>query len=223
MCEGNYMKKKTIFLGIIATLISLMSPLVNKPIASLITVSAEEDLTMREIATYLETCDQHYPISDEFIEKYQQKDGGYIDLAMQLGLLVDKTKHEPNQKWHFFESWMNPKINDPDDTLTWESSAKSRVYSKLYCPELLLWIYEACGVSPSKVYQAKLLAEEGRLAGSAVTTIAKNMRGVVSWDDVVAKPLSFIKNNPDVAGEKLYWDGKIPVAGNGIFVGKVTK
>lgn len=152
--------------------------------ASVTTVQASETaVTMRDIASFLEEKSAHYPLSDEFIERYQQASGGYIDLAKKTaGVIVDKEKHEPNQKWHFFDSWLYPSIED--GSLTWEESAQNRVYSKLLCPELLLWIYEACGVSPVKVKAAKDVAEQGRAAGTAVTTIAKNMRACVSWDDL---------------------------------------
>ena len=68
--------------------------------------------------------------------------------------------------------------------MSWEESAQNRVYTKLLCPELLLWIYEACEVSPSKVRDAKLVAEAGKSAGTAVTSIASQMRKVVSWNDL---------------------------------------
>ncbi len=140
-------------------------------------------VTMRDIADFLSEKNAHYPLSDEFIERYQQASGGYIDLAKKTaGMIVDKTKHEPNQKWHFFDSWLYPSIED--GSLTWEESAKSRVYSKLLCPELLLWIYEASGVAPAKVRAAKNVAEQGRAAGTGVATIAKNMRACVSWEDI---------------------------------------
>ena len=66
---------------------------------------AEETVTMKDAYNFFITKKEHYPISDGFIEKYQQKNDGYIDLALQTGILVDKTQHSPNQKWHFFTSW----------------------------------------------------------------------------------------------------------------------
>ena len=156
-----------------------------------IAVIADETITMRDIADFLEGKKEHYPLSDEFIEKYQQKSGGYIDNAKKAGLVVDKQQHEPNQKWHFFESWLYPTI---EEGMSWEASAKDRVYTKLLCPELLLWIYEACEVDPVKVKAAKEVAEQGKVDGIAVTTIAKNMRGVVSWSDLEPAILDF-KNN----------------------------
>lgn len=151
-------------------------------------------VTMRDIADYLEDKKEHYPFSDEFVEKYQQTSGGYIENARKAGLTVDKLLHEPNQKWHFFTSWLYPTI---DEGMSWDASAKDRVYSKLLCPELLLWIYEACEVSPEKVKAAKDVAEAGKVSGLAVTTIAKNMRGIVSWEnDIEPNILAFLANAP---------------------------
>lgn len=141
-----------------------------------------EDLTIREIEQFLKDKNEHYPLSDEFIERYQQTSGGYLDYAKQLKMEVNKEKHLPNQKWHFFDSWLYRSIED--NSLSWEDSAKRRVYTNLLCPELLLWIYEACGVPPEKVKQAKEVAEQGKAAGLAVTSIAANMRKCVLWEDL---------------------------------------
>jgi hypothetical protein len=159
--------------------------------------ASETTINMKQIAGFLNTKEEHYPLSDEFIEKYQQNSGGYIELAQKSGLLVDKAKHEPNQKWHFFESWLNPKIEDPDDSLKWDSDAKQRVYTNLLCPELLLWIYEACEVAPEKVKAAKESAEADKVKGASSTSMAKNMRSIVSWDDLTPAILRYIESHPD--------------------------
>lgn len=163
--------------------------------------AADTVVTMRDIADFLDEKDAHYPLSDEFIERYQQASGGYIDLAKKTaGMIVDKEKHEPNQKWHFFDSWLYPSIDD--GTITWDANAKTRVYSNLLCPELLLWIYEASGVNPAKVKAAKDVAEHGRATGVKVATIAKNMRACVPWEDIEASVKNFTPServtlNPD--------------------------
>ena len=64
----------------------------------------EEIITMKDIYDFLLTKSAHYPLSDEFIEKYQQTSGGYLDYAKELGKIVDKERHEPDQKWHFIDS-----------------------------------------------------------------------------------------------------------------------
>ena len=154
--------------------------------------SLDEIITMYDISEFLKGKKEHYPLSDEFIERYQQTSGGYIDNARKAGMIVDQEQHEPNQKWHFFESWLYPTI---EEGMSWEASAEDRVYKKLLCPELLLWIYEACEVSPAKVKLAKDVAEEGKSAGTNVSTIAKNMRGIVAWSDLEPAILEFKNNN----------------------------
>lgn len=147
-------------------------------------------ITMRGIADFLETKETHYPLSNLFIEDYQQTSGGYIALAKSLGLLVDKSSHEPNQKWHFFDSWMYPSI--AEGTLKWSSSAKDRVYTKLLCPELLLWIYEASEVPTSKIEAAMAVAVDAKINGTHISTMAKNMRACVPWEDIEVTILNFI-------------------------------
>ena len=138
-----------------------------------------EDITVRQMAEFLSTKDEHYPFSDEFIEKYQQEDGGYIDNAAKAGIVVDKTLHSPNQKWHFFTSWFYPSIED--GTLIYEGKASSYIYGRLKCPELLLWIMEACGVAPNKVREAKLQAERDKVLKTNISTAAASLRSIVPW------------------------------------------
>lgn len=139
-------------------------------------------VTMIDIASFLSDKKEHYPISDQFVERYQQTGGGYIDYARQSGILVDKQKHSPNQKWHFFDSWLIPSIDA--GTLSWDSDARSRVYIGLKCPELLLWIFEAADVSPEKVRNAMKVAEIGKITNEHVSTTAKKMRDCVPWEDL---------------------------------------
>lgn len=155
--------------------------------------AAETTITILDIALYLNTKKEHYPFSDEFIERYQQTNGGYIDFAKKTGHLIDREKHEPNQKWHFFDSWLMQSIED--GSLTWDADAKKRVYSGLLCPELLLWIFEACEVDPVKVKNAKDVAEQGKVAGTNVSTIAKNMRACVPWEDIQTTIINYKGTN----------------------------
>lgn len=141
-----------------------------------------DSITMKQICDYLQNKREHYPLSDEFIERYQQSSGGYIDYARQLGLTVNKELHEPNQKWHFFTSWYEYKLNE--NTISETDLAKGKVWSNLACPELLLWIYEACDAPIEKIKKAKEVAEKGKVEGLYATTIGKNMRAIVSWEDL---------------------------------------
>ena len=157
----------------------------DKNIISEIKANDNASYTVQDFSDYLEDKREHYPLSDEFIERYQQTSGGYIDYAKKCGIPVDKYNHSPNQKWHFFTSWLDQSL--ADGSLTMQDDAKSRIYTKLLCPELLLWIYEALGVDPVKVNNAKEVAEAGKSAGTAVSTIAKNMRAQVSWEDLIVE------------------------------------
>lgn len=149
-------------------------------------------ITMRDIAEFLQTKDAHYPISDAFIKEYQQKTGGYIDYARQLGKVVDKSICEPDQKWHFFDSWLYRTLEEGG--ITWTDSAKNRVYTKLLCPELLLWIYEACAAPETKILAAYDAAVAGKEAGTHISTIAKNMRACVPWEDLEINIQYFLDN-----------------------------
>ena len=76
-----------------------------------------------EMIMFFYNKDEHYPISDRFIEQYQQLDDGYLDLAKKTGHCINKNLHEPNQKWHLFESWFlqtvaEKKTNSLDEILT---------------------------------------------------------------------------------------------------------
>ncbi len=154
----------------------------SEPMAASEPVAVSDTITVGQMADFLSTKNEHYPLSDQFMERYQQTSGGYLDNAKKAGIPVDRQSHSPNQKWHFFDSWYYPSLED--GTLTRDEDAKSRIYTKLLCPELLLWIYEACGVDPAKVRAAMNAAEAGKAAGSAVATIAKDMRACVSWEDL---------------------------------------
>lgn len=161
--------------------------------------SSSSIITMKDIEQFLLTKATHYPLSDEFIEKYQQTSGGYLDYAKELGKIVDKEKHEPDQKWHFFDSWLYRSIDD--GSLTWDESAENRVYTKLLCPELLLWIYEACEVNPNKVRSAMKVAEQGKSSKTATSSIAANMRKIVSWDDLKVAIENYKNSNANQSGE----------------------
>lgn len=91
---------------------------------------------------------EHYPISDEFMKKYQQKSGGYIKFAHKTGHTVSAEQCEPNQKWHLFESYISRTFEDEGENVVVH-------IGKLKCPELLLWMAEAAGIDEEIVTEAK--------------------------------------------------------------------
>ena len=167
----------------------------------LATIAEKDDVTMEEFVRFIETKKEHYPLSDQLTERYQQKSGGYIENGPAAGIVVDKEQFSPNQKWHFLHSWFYPSIEDGD--ITWDASAYSRVYVNLRCPELVIWIYEACGVNPSKVREAAKISEEARVNGTNLGTMVSNMRKVVPWNDILTNVLAFLEENPE-SGVKTY-------------------
>ena len=151
-------------------------------------------ITMSDMERFLLTKDEQYPITNEYVELYQQASGGYISNALNAGLVVDKAQHLPSQKWHYFESWLYATI---DEGRLWDASASDRSYGKFSCPELLLWIIEATGVDSARVREAKDIAVEGKQNGVGVSTICASIRAAVPFNTYL-RPLiiEFLENNP---------------------------
>ena len=149
---------------------------------------------MADMERFLLTKDEQYPITNEYVELYQQASGGYISNALKAGLVVDKSQHLPSQKWHYFESWLYATI---EEGMSWDASASDRSYGKFSCPELLLWIIEATGVDSAKVREAKDIAVAGKESGLGVSTICANIRAAVPFNTYL-RPLiiEFLENNP---------------------------
>lgn len=121
-------------------------------------------MMLKEWLKILIEKDEHYPISDDFISKYQQgpTKNGYIEFALQVGKNVNRNIAEPSQKWHFFESYIMKNILDDKITLETEASV---IYSGLQCPELILWLCEASGIENDIIYEAsncaKIIIDDG--------------------------------------------------------------
>ena len=151
-------------------------------------------ITMSDMERFLLTKDEQYPITNEYVELYQQESGGYIANALKAGLVVDKAQHLPSQKWHYFDSWLYATI---EEGMSWDASASDRSYGKFSCPELLLWIIEATGVDSAKVREAKDIAVAGKEEGLAVSSICAKIRAAVPFNTYL-RPLiiDFLENNP---------------------------
>ena len=149
---------------------------------------------MSDMERFLLTKDEQYPITNEYVELYQQESGGYISNALKAGLTVDKSQHLPSQKWHYFDSWLYATI---EEGMLWDASASDRSYGKFSCPELLLWIIEATGVETEKVIEAKNIAIEGKQNGVGVSTICRSIREAVPFNTYL-RPIiiEFLENNP---------------------------
>ena len=143
-----------------------------------ILVKVSCNMRLQELVEFYKTKDEHYCISDNFMKSgYRQKNGEYIEYAKSLGLCTDPLKAEPNQKWHFLESYAALKDSK------WEFEYR------LLCPELLLWMAEAAGINKKLIMEAeqeaKKIIDNGRLENNE--GIARNKAGVairkiITWD-----------------------------------------
>lgn len=143
-------------------------------------------MTIKEWMKLLEDKKEHYPISDEFIRNYQQSPvskNGYVYFAWKTGHVICSETAEPNQKWHFFESYMLTSIVDGKIQL--DDDAEKR-YKMLKCPELLLWIAEAVGIDSDIVNEAASQARE--IIDNGVNGYSRNEAGrkiakeLIPWD-----------------------------------------
>lgn len=148
-------------------------------------------MTIAEWMKILANKKEHYPISDEFVKFYQQsplnKDG-YVYLAWETGHVICREIAEPNQKWHFFESYILILITQGKLQL---SDDAEKCYKKLKCPELLLWIAEAAGIESEKINEAAKVARDiidygtnGRARNTAGIKIVKE---IIPWNMIEEK------------------------------------
>lgn len=153
-------------------------------------------VTIGDLAFYLIDKKEHYPLSDAFTRRYQNPEEAYINFARRTGHPVDRQTCEPNQKWHFFESWLIRTFQD--GTLgSWDDDA-ARIWSNkgLQCPELLLWLLEAIHIDSSLIEAAKEIAEHGRDTNTRACTIAKEIRQLIPWKTIE----NAVKNEFSVSG-----------------------
>jgi len=146
--------------------------------------STTTSLTVLDVAKYLYRQKEHYPLSDEFMERYQQNSGGYLDYAKEINYQIDKYQFEPNQKFHFFTSWLDQCVMEDPSIL--QQDGKRRVYTNILCPELLLWTMEACNAPHEKLLAALKVAEDNKAKNANVRTAATAIKACVPWDDMEA-------------------------------------
>ena len=136
-------------------------------------------ITVKELTNFLKTKSEHYPLSDDFMLRYRQKSGGYIKNASNCGHSTDQTKCEPNQEWHWLESWLPTKSPEAD--------AGEVIYPYIQCPELWIWLLEACEFEQHEIQEVKQLAEAGKQNSLRPAIIGRQIREIVSWDDIAKR------------------------------------
>lgn len=100
-------------------------------------------MKIKDLIIYLEKCKSNYPISDEFQINYKQKRGGY--LAKPAG-----KEENYNQRWHLTKSYL-PTYNENEEVST--------MYNRALCPEMFIYLLEACGVDNELVKKASDIAK----------------------------------------------------------------
>ena len=106
--------------------------------------------TNKDLCNFYICKEEHYENTDRFIKKYQQTNASkksYLAFAIESGHMIYKSLAEPNQKWHFIESWYKSKIMTVDNF----DEKRAIKWCGLRCPELLIWMAEAAGVEVSDV------------------------------------------------------------------------
>lgn len=88
-------------------------------------------ITNEQVLKYFRGAEKNYPLSTLWVYLFQQRRGGYIDMARNQNLAINSASGEPSQAWHLITAW--GENVDP--------SAPSSL-SKLRSPELLLYVAE---------------------------------------------------------------------------------
>ena len=97
-------------------------------------------MKLRALINKIETSNENYPITDDFVKQYRQKAGGYIMHAKRACV-------EPTQKFHFLNSYLIYCKVSPEDDLV-------KSIGRIRCPELLLYIAESVGLNNDLIKQA---------------------------------------------------------------------
>lgn len=141
-------------------------------------------MTIQDLIKFYTKKEKHYPISDCFIKAgYGQKKNGYIKKAKKENKRISCEDAEPDQRWHFLESYAS--------TLDGKGDAKSMY--RIICPELLLWMAEAAGIDSKVVTEAEQRARA--IIDNGTNGYARNKAGweiktnIIKWE-MIEKQIS---------------------------------
>lgn len=157
---------------------------------------------------YSEKSSTLTPITDSFVNDptydYQQKDKGYIQSALDFGIIQNKDRKERNkisQKWHFFVSYLWKEefrcLNELKK-MSQEEQVKAAIQSLsknpeaiwdkkpqiLPCPELTIWMAEVAGVFETDKFSKddnKLL---DKMIKAVKTKKREGLRASTIWSQV---------------------------------------
>lgn len=127
-------------------------------------------MKIKDLIIYLENCKTNYPISDEFQINYKQKRGGYLQNP-------NGKSENYNQKWHLTKSYL-PTYSLEQDI--------SEMYNRAFCPEMFLYLLEACGVEEDKLKEASKIAKNtiDKASNKRIRiTATKEMRKLIPYEE----------------------------------------
>lgn len=139
-------------------------------------------MKIEKLMEFLNNKEEHYTISDEFVRKFQQtpsnKDS-YVYYAWKLGKTISKEKAEPNQKWHFFDRYI--KVKTDEKSISKQDEAE-KLYNGIECPELLIWLAEACNINKETIKIVSVKAEKNLENGEKTRAqVANEIRKQIPW------------------------------------------
>lgn len=142
-------------------------------------------MTNKEVIEIFSKKSPHYELSDDFVKKHQQLNGGYITYAKESNKVIDKSIAEPDQKWHLLVSYYG--IKEKQSKLKLEEEVNCWTIKGLKCPELLLWMAEAAGCDIKEAKrEAEKLCDEGNRKQAHI-----KIKELITWQMIENK----IKNN----------------------------
>lgn len=134
-------------------------------------------MTIQDLINFYSEKEEHYPISDQFVKaEYGQKKNGYINKAKKANKTISCEDAEPDQRWHFLESYAS----------TLDAKADAKTAYRVVCPELLLWMAEAAGVDSKIVAEAEQSARS--IIDNGTDGYARNKAGreiknnIIKWE-----------------------------------------
>ena len=168
----------------------------------------KDDFTLAMWMEFLSMKQEHYPISDEFVKKYQQAPNnmkGYMYYAWKTKHVICQVLAEPNQKWHFFESYILRELIKTSGRSVCLTDPAESVYRRIKCPELLLWIAEATGVSQNEICVAAEKAK--RIIDREDSRVARNLAGFelrnkITWEKLETEMKKQIEEEETRKAEK---------------------
>lgn len=143
------------------------------------------NMKVKDAMRFYSTSQKYYYHTDKLIKRFRQEKGGYIIFAEKHNVSTDKAKGNPNQKWHFMTSYCEVKILENSSFLDEEMQ---QVYTRLKCPELLLWIIEATGLEVKSLFdEIWTILENGQNNAISRREACNKIKATFPWSIIEKK------------------------------------